>query len=191
MKEEKNCIIVHGSNSTEKEAKEGSPENERHWKPWLKRELEKKGFKVSNELYPGDWLPDYEKWKKIFEKNKINENTILIGHSAGTAFILRWLSENKKKVDKVILVAPSVIKWGKYDEGLSKLKDFKYDSSLRDYFNKLIIFYSNDDEDIIESAKQIHKRLGGDLINLRDRGHFILSDMETEEFPELLKEILN
>lgn len=98
-----NCIIVHGSNSSEKHANEGLPRNERHWKPWIKKELEKRGFDVSNELYPKDWLPDYEEWKKVFERNKIDENTILIGHSAGTAFILRWLSENKRKVDKLIL----------------------------------------------------------------------------------------
>ena len=30
-----NCIIVHGCNSSEKGSKEGKPENERHWKPWL------------------------------------------------------------------------------------------------------------------------------------------------------------
>lgn len=187
----KNVIIVHGSNSTEEEAKEYPPENERHWKPWLKKELEDRGFMVSNELYPMDWLPDYEKWKNFFEKNKINENTILIGHSAGTAFILRWLSENKKKVNKIILVAPSIIKWGKYDGGLSKLKDFKYDSSLKGYFNKIVVFYSDsDDEDIIESAKQANERLGGKLINLQGRGHFTLGDMGTEEFPELLDEVL-
>ena len=128
-KEISNVVIVHGSNPTEKEAKEEKPVNERHWAPWLKKELEKRGIKVSNELYPEDWLPDYEKWKKVFEKNKINENIILVGHSAGTAFLLRWLSENKRKVSKVILIDPSVIKDGKYLKE-SKLKDFNYNSSL-------------------------------------------------------------
>ncbi len=47
-----NVIIVHGSNSSKKESKEGKPENERHWKPWLKKELEKRGIPVSNEFYP-------------------------------------------------------------------------------------------------------------------------------------------
>lgn len=185
-----NCIIVHGSNSTEKEAKEGKPENERHWKPWLKEQLEKRGIEVSNQLYPEDWLPDYEKWKMVFEKNKIDENTVLIGHSAGTAFILRWLAENKKKVNKVILIAPSIIKDGKY-LGLSSLKDFEFDSSLKNYFNKLVIFYSdNDDEDIIESAKQIHSKLDGELICIKGKGHFIEDDMGTTEFPELIEEII-
>ena len=185
-----NCIIVHGSNPSKKSAMQGKPENMRHWKPWLKKNLKKFGIETSNQLYPEDWLPNYEKWKNVFEKNIINNNTTLVGHSAGTAFILRWLSENKRKVDKVILIAPSVIKSGKYFER-SKLKDFSYDSSLKKYFNKLVIFYSDDDDEhIIKSAKKVHKILGGKLINLKERGHFTLDDMGTEKFPELLKEIL-
>jgi hypothetical protein len=185
-----NCIILHGSSPNKKDSKEGNPENERHWKPWLKNELEKRGIKVSNELYPEDWLPDYEKWKKVFEKNQIDEKTILVGHSAGTAFLLRWLSESKRKVDKVILVAPSVIRAGKYLKR-SKLKYFEYNSSLKKYFNELVMFYSdNDDKFIIESAKQIYSKLGGELICIKGKGHFTEKDMKTKEFPELLEEIL-
>ncbi len=186
----KNCIIVHGSNSSEKSSKEGKPENLRHWKPWLKKKLEENRIQTSNDLYPEDWLPDYDKWKNVFEKNNINENTILVGHSAGTAFILRWLSESKQKVDKVILIAPSIVKTEKYKR-LSKLKDFEYDSNLKKLFNEIVVFYSDDDnEHIIESAKQIHSKLGGKLILLKGRGHFCFEDMKTEEFPELLKNIL-
>ena len=185
-----NVIIVHGSNPTEKGSQEGLPENERHWKSWLKKKLEKRGFSVSNELYPEDWLPSYEKWKVVFEKNKINENSILIGHSAGTAFLLRWLGENKKKVDKVILVAPSIIRCGKYLKE-SNLKNFDIDFSLKKYFNELVMFYSDDDYDfIIGSAKKIYSKIGGKLIELKDKGHFIEEDMGTKEFPELLGEIL-
>ena len=185
-----NVIIVHGSNSTEKHSKEDLPENERHWKPWIKKELENRGIFVSNELYPEDWMPDYNKWKKVFEKNKIDENSVLIGHSAGTAFLLKWLSENKTKVRKLILVAPSVIKDGKYLDK-STLKDFNFDSSLKKFFDELVIFYADDDdEDIIGSAKAVNKKLGGKLINLSKRGHFTMGDMGTEEFPELLNKIL-
>jgi len=186
-----NCIIVHGSNLSEKEAKEGLPENERHWKPWLKKELEKRGIKVSNELYPKDWMPNYNDWKKIFERNNINEETVLIGHSAGSAFVLRWLSENKIKVNKVILIAPYITKGGKYSY-LNKFNDFEFDSSLKRYFDRFVIFYAeDDDEDIIKNAKQIHKKLGGKLINFKGKGHFIFEHMGTKEFPELLKEIIS
>ncbi len=185
-----NVIIVHGSNKDESSSKIGKLENMRHWKPWIKKQLENAGFSVSNDLYPEDWKPDYIAWKKVFEKNDIDENTTLIGHSAGTAFLLRWLSENKRKINKLILIAPSLLKSEKYIR-TSKLKDFTYDSSLKKYFNEIIIFYSNNDHpNMIASAKEAHTKLGGKLILLENRGHFVLEHMGSEEFPELLAEIV-
>jgi len=185
-----NVVIVHGSNDDKEEGLEIPRENERHWKPWLKRELEKRGIEVSNELYPEDWQPDYKNWKAVFEKNKIDKNTVLIGHSAGASFLIRWLSENKTKVNKVILVAPSMGKSSKYDH--LDFKDFEYGPEINSFFNRLIIIYSNnDDEDIIESVKTLKEKIGGEIIMLEDRRHFTLEDMGTEKFPELLEEILN
>jgi hypothetical protein len=36
----------------------------------------------------------------------------------------------------------------------------------------------------------VHEKLGGKLINIKGKGHFTFDDMGTEEFPELLEEIL-
>jgi len=185
-----NVIIVHGSNDNKEESKEGEPENKRDWKLWLKERLEDKGIVVSNELYPRDWNPDYEEWKKVFEKNDINVNSVLVGHSAGCAFILRWLAENKKKVRKVILVAPSVLHINK-EEMLGELKDFEFDDSLKNYFDDLVVFYADDDEkDIGESTRFVNDKLGGEMIEIDGMGHFTKGEMGTEEFPELLDEIL-
>jgi hypothetical protein len=184
-------VVVHGSNDNEDEAYEGGRENTRHWFSWLIKELNERNIEVSCELYPKDWNPNYYEWKNIFEKNKIDEETILIGHSAGCGFILKWLNENKIKVKKIILVAPYVM-------GIPEapfLKDLniqELDLKLKKYFDEMIIFYSEDDMDcIVHDAKFIHSKLGGKLIKFQNRGHFNLEDMGTNEFPELLEEILN
>jgi uncharacterized protein len=185
-----NIIIVHGSNSTEKEAKTGKPENQRHWKPWLKKQLESKGIEVSNELYPQDWLPDYEKWKKVFDKNKINKETVLIGHSSGCAFLVRWLGESKQKISKLILVAPWKIPYLQ-DKSDEKFYNYNIDETVKDRLNKVVIFTSNDEEeDGKRSAKMFSEALNGELIELKNHGHFTLGDMGTDKFPELLKEVL-
>lgn len=103
--------MVHGSNSSEKQAFAWWRENTRHWLPWLKKELEwNYNIACSTDLYPCDWKPIYEEYKLVFEKNEINENTILIWHSAWCAFILKWLNENVGlKIWKIILVAPYVL----------------------------------------------------------------------------------
>jgi predicted alpha/beta hydrolase family esterase len=187
-----NCIIVHGSNSSEKDSAEGLPENERHWKPWLKRELEKRGIQVSNELYPQDWNPDYDEWKKIFEKNRIGEDTILVGHSAGGAFLVRWLDETKRKIKKLVLVSPG--KTGKArTSGRARFYGEKTIKDIGKYVNdKIILFTSNDDiPSHIKGAHEYEKELPAKVIFLENQGHFTLEDMRTEEFQELLHAILD
>ncbi|HLD55478.1 MAG TPA: alpha/beta hydrolase [Candidatus Nanoarchaeia archaeon] len=186
-----NCIIVHGSNDCKEEAKELPLENERHWMPWIKKELEKRRIKVSNELYPKDWLPDYKEWKNVFEKNKINEETVLIGHSSGGGFLVRWLSETQKKVKKLILVAPAIFHsgWGKSLEGLLK---FDINPNIKNNVREIILFVSLDDEkNILKSVEIFSKALDIKPIIFDNYGHFTESEMRTKEFPELLAKILS
>jgi predicted alpha/beta hydrolase family esterase len=94
-----NCIIIHGSNAKDREKiKQGFPEqNKRNWIPWIKKELEDKGIKTYTPLMPKNWNPLYKEWKGEFEKLNVDEDTILIGHSAGGGFLVRWLGENQCK----------------------------------------------------------------------------------------------
>ena len=185
-----NVIIVHGSNSSEDDSRKGKPENKRHWMPWLKKTLEKDDIDVSNKLYPKDWNPNYEDWKKEFEKNKIDKNTVLVGHSVGCAFLLRWLGEKKKMVSKLILVAPVVIPSEKWPF-LNDLLNFAINRDIRDFAGKITVFFSNNDsKEILKSVKVISELFSIAPINLLNRGHFTLEDMGKEEFPELLCKVL-
>ncbi len=54
------------------------------------------------------------------------------------------------------------------------------------------MFTANDeDPEGKESLKIFHEALGGEIIDLKNHGHYTLGDMGTEEFPELLKAILS
>jgi len=186
----KNVIIVHGGNDTATEAKKGKLENERHWQIWLKKELEKKGFEVSNKLYPENWAPNYEKWKNVFEKNKINKNSILVGHSDGASFLVRWLGENKEKINKLILISPWKVSYRK-GEVDKDFYEFDIDNTIKERVGYTVIFTSNNDRtEVKEGLKTFYELLGGKVINLKNKGHFTLEDMKTNEFPELLEEIL-
>ncbi|QQR93894.1 alpha/beta hydrolase [bacterium] len=44
--------------------------------------------------------------KAQFEKYDVDENTILVGHSCGCAFLVRRLGGNKRNVCGLILVTP-------------------------------------------------------------------------------------
>ncbi len=179
------CIIVHGCpDSPEKDL------TKQHWVSWTVRELKEKGILAKTPLMPEPWKPKYERFKKAFEKLTVDENTVLIGHSCGCAFLVRWLGDTKQSVKKLILVAP----WKVPRKGNAVRKAFytyPIDPTIPVRVGEIVIFTADDEEpDGKKSVKMYRDVLGGKLIELKGHGHYILGDMGTEEFPELLKEIL-
>ncbi len=191
MKKNYNCIIIHGCPSNIEKAM--NPETrtyDKHWIPWIKKELSSKGIKTETPLMPNPWEPDYNSFKKEFEKYKVTEDTMLIGHSCGCAFLVRWLGETKTKINKLILVAPWKIP-DKNDEFRKEFYEYSIDKKIESRVNKIIMFTADDEEiDGKKSLKSFHGVLGGKIIELKGRGHYTIEDMGTEEFPELLREIL-
>ena len=191
-----NCIIIPGCppNNKESIAKAKDPKRrtyDTHWMPWTKKELTKKGIKTEVALMPNPWQPKYREFKGEFEKYKINKNTILIGHSCGTAFLVKWLGETKQKVNRLILISP----WKIPDEN-DKIKiefyGFKIDKTIKERVKKIIYFTAdNEAKDGKESLKIYKKALDGKIINIKGYGHYIEKHMKTTKFPELLEEILN
>lgn len=186
-----NCIIIHGCPSDVEKAMNAETRTyDKHWIPWLKKKLEEKGIKTEMPLMPEPWYPIYENFKKEFEKNEVNEETILIGHSCGTCFLVRWLGETKKRVKKLILVAPWKIPEG--DAGRQKFYIFDIDETIKDRIKQIIMFTSDTEEDDgKKSLKIYHDILGGKIIDLKNHGHYTMGDMGTIVFPELLDEVLS
>jgi len=187
----KKCIIIHGCPSDDEKAM--NPEKrtyDKHWIPLTKKHLIAKGIATETPLMPSPWKPDYIKFKSAFEKHKVDENTILIGHSCGCSFLVRWLGETKKKIFKLILVAPWKIP-DKDDKFRKKFYTYPIDKTIKSRVKQIVMFTSdNEEEDGKKSLKIFHEALGGEIIKLKGRGHYTLGDMKTEEFPELLEVIL-
>ncbi len=182
-----NCIIIHGCPSDKEKAMNSETRTyDKHWIPWLKRELIAGGVKVETPLMPNPWAPDYSAFKKEFEKNLVSENTILVGHSCGCAFLVRWLGESKQKIYKLILVAPWKIP-NKDDKFRKLFYEYPIDESIKSRVGEIVMFTADDEEDEgKESLKIFQKAIGGKIIKLPHHGHYTQGDMGTEEFPELL-----
>lgn len=186
----RNAILVHGTCDKNEYFDGNEPSlSNAHWFPWLQKQLLVNNIFCQTPEMPDAHTPIYEKWKKEFERFDINENTILMGHSCGGGFLVRWLTENKIKIDKLILVAP----W--LDPERSKTTDFfdfEIDKDLLSRTNDCYLLISKDDDkDIHDSVKIIQENLPEIKIhNFENMGHFTFGQMHTEKFPELLNLVL-
>lgn len=186
----KTAIILHGMPSKEeyfnpKNPAQSQAQYNRHWLPWLQRQLILNGILAQIPELPEPYKPDYEKWRSVFERFQIDENTILVGHSAGGGFLVRWLSENKVKVGRVALVAP----WINPDDPHPSpgFFDFEIDGNLAERTDGICLFISSDDnKEELDTASLLRGRVHDlEVKEFTDRGHFTFADMGTEEFSEL------
>ena len=184
---QKRVFIIHGCPSN---AETEIRTYDKHWIPWLKRELVERGIQTETPLMPTPWEPDYEKFKAEFEKYEVGEDTILIGHSCGSAFLVRWLGETKKKILKLILVAPWKVS-DKDDEFRKAFYIYPIDDDIKARVDEIVMFTADNEEEAgKESLKIFHEVLGGKIIELKGHGHYTMGDMRTEKFPELLNVVL-
>ena len=184
----KTAIILHGKPEKEEYHDEHRPaESNCHWIPWIQKQLLLKDIVAQAPEMPVPYNPEYTAWRKVFESFLIDHETILIGHSCGGGFIVRYLSENNINVGKVVLIAP----WIDPDKTLKTgMFDFKIDENLAKRTRELVIFDSkNDHKDVQESVEILKNTIkGARVVEFEDKGHFCYEDMQTSYFPELLKE---
>jgi len=104
----KNAIILHGGPSKEEYYDPDAPSmSNAHWIPWLQGQLLKHDIPTATPEVPQSFDRNWQVWNKEVERFEIGPETILIGHSTGAGFFIKYLSIHKHvNVNKVILVAP-------------------------------------------------------------------------------------
>ena len=183
----KNALILHGAGNN----------SQGNWFPWLKNELEVRGYKVWLPDLPNSDVPIQKDWLGTIFFNKdweFNEDSIIIGHSAGATLILRILERLREslKIKKVIFVACPLDK-GKFPEFFGYKEDltrepFNWDKIKNSGKDFIFVASNNDPYDCGERhAKLLHEKLGGQLIIKSREGHFNLEVSPSyKEFPLLL-----
>jgi uncharacterized protein len=164
-----------------------------HWFPWLTKQLQIRDiFTVAIEP-PRPWQPRYDIWKKELERFEITPETILVGHSCGGGFIVRWLSEQKEaRVNKVLLVAPWLNPEHNPRSDTADFFDFTIDPHLAERTAGITILNSDNDELTIHRSVQMIRDgvRGVKYREFHNYGHFCYEDLQTEAFPELVEEIV-
>lgn len=186
----RNAILLHGKPGKEEyyDSNYPSPSNA-HWFPWLQKELIKHDIATATPEVPLAFDPQYELWAREADRYEITGETILVGHSCGGGFWVRYLSEHPEiHTGKVVLVAPSLgLGWVQH-----QFFEFEIDQSLVSRTKGVTMFISDDDHHRTAEAVQIFLKAlpGSTRRNFTGYGHFTYDSMKTTEFPDLLEEVI-
>lgn len=187
----KNAIILHGGPSKEEYYDPAMPSmSNAHWIPWLQGQLLKVDIATATPEVPFSFDRIWKIWNKEVERFDISADTILVGHSTGAGFFVKYLSIHPNlKVNKVILVAP----WLDPDREHTKhfFDDFELDPNLASRTKGVTVFYSdNDQKSVLKTVDLLQQAVTGiKFKKFHNYGHFCIEDMKTPEFPELLQVI--
>ncbi len=179
-------VIIHGT--------KGSPQC--HWFPWLKGELEQRGYSVSVPSMPTPEGQSLLNWWRVFNENvgTLHSSSILVGHSLGAVFALRLLEASTIPVAKVVLVSGFVRSLGlpEYDALNSSFVADAFDwARIRAGARQIICFAGENDPYVpIEQSRELAKSLEISLRLIKGGGH-LNHESGFNEFPMALEAIIN
>jgi predicted alpha/beta hydrolase family esterase len=168
--------------------------NKKSWRDWISWALTET-HDVITPVFPCKNNADFESWKIWLERHFefiYDENPIVIGHSLGTAFILKYLLENKfpKKIKQLHIVAAYVTDDTSQKIFLENINTFAFDLNkiheIENLCNEIHIWHSTDDAVLsFENASILKSKLpNAKLHAFNNRKHF-----DQPAFLELLQNI--
>ncbi len=177
----KNAVILHGTLNNSHD----------NWFPWLKKELENRGYEVFLPDLPGADKPRIDRYNEFLLKNwEYNGKTIMIGHSSGAVAILGLLQDLPEGVviKKAILVAAfkDDLDWDPTRELFLRPFDFE---KIKQHCQEFVLIASDNDAYVsLEHGEYFKKNLGTELIVLKGQGHFSIESAgkKYRQFPFLL-----
>lgn len=165
---------------------DGGPEDD--WRPWLKVELQKRGWEVHALEMPDTEVPVIEKWVKHLQEvvGEPDADTYFVGHSIGNQAILRyaeglqlpvggavfvagWFTLENLESDEVATIAEP---WLATPIDIEKVKKVLPKTT--------VLISDNDPYGCFEYNKQKFMKLGSKVIVMHDAGHMTDEDGYTE-----------
>lgn len=175
----KRALILHGTGAS----------SVSNWFPWLKQELMDRGLGVWTPDLPGSGTPNIARYTRYITDNdfKIDEDTLVIGHSSGAVAALGLAQAIDGRLGGVMAVSAFTHDLGW--ESLTELFDPPLDdSSIRSGAQKIIFVHAKDDPYCpVDEARALSSRLGAAFELLDAGGHFSYElDPKWSSFPDLV-----
>lgn len=196
--QKRQVVVIHGGNVFDtyedyfaylRDEKEPRFETmgDKDWKDTLQRDLGE-DFAVIQPSMPNKQNAKYAEWKIWFEKHipHLQDEIILVGHSLGGVFLVKYLSDNDfpTEISATFLVsAPFDAMESEYDLGNFVAPDDL--SRLRMQGGDIYIYHSKDDPvvDFADAEKYADKLPEAQLKTFTDKGHF------NADLPEIVEDI--
>ncbi len=175
-----NYVILHGYT--------GSPDSDFH--PWLKSELEARGYSVQVPLLPNTDNPTVmEQVSYVLENCTFDEHTIVLGHSLGAVVALKVLETLNKPIQKLVLAAGFI-----EAEFLDKERPFKdtfdwsfdFERIKKNVSSYVYLQAQNDTAVPAQQAVAMQKELGGGIVSFVAEDDHICGGQE----PTVLEHVL-
>lgn len=180
---QKRVFFIHGW--------EGSPEE--GWRPWLREQLEAKGFTVINLSMPNPDYPQINEWVATLGDavGEPDKDCYFVGHSLGCITILRYLESltKEKKVGGALLVAAFTDDLGYKELNNFFTKDINWEK-IKKHCDNFTILLSDNDQYVPVSYGDIFKeKLNAKIIINHNMKHFSAADGITQ-LPTALNAVL-
>ncbi len=198
MEPSQQVVVIHGGNVfnsqddfisslKNKEVTRDSFKRKVDWKANLQKELG-----ISYEVFaphmPESDNATYDLWKIWFEKMIpfLSDNVIMVGHSLGAIFLVKYFSQEDftKKIDGLFLVSAPFE--GSDDDPLGTFQRTDSVDGLKTQVEKIFLYHSTNDEVVpYAHMEKYHELLPTAIVRtFCDRGHFFI-----ESFPEIVADI--
>jgi len=187
----KKVYIIHG---WEGHSKEG-------WYPWIKKELESKGYTVEVPDMPNSDEPKINAWVSYLNEKvgTPDKETYFIAHSVGCQTVLRYLEKiEEPKIGGMVLVAP----WVNLEpvvfeeEGAEEIAKpwietpIDWEKAKSSTENITAIFSDNDPYVPMSDSEIFKEKLGAEIIIEHEKGH-LSEEHGIMELPVVLEKILS
>jgi len=169
-----NFVLLHGY--------QGSPDS--NFKPWLKKELEARGYNVQAPALPNPDEPRVmEQVQYVLDNVEFDENTVLLGHSLGAPVALKVVEALDHPIKKLISAAGFIEPdFSDHERPFAKTFDWRFDFKRIKKNARSIVYLRAKNDTAVPGIQtdRMREKLGGRIVDFEAADDHICGEIEPE-----------
>lgn len=181
----KNYFVIHALGNTAND----------YWYKYVEDIVKQNGYDCYVPTLPPIEKMSYDSWAKAFDKYKkyINKDSVFVGHSTGSIFIVKYLMQNKLKIAKFI----GVVSFNECNtnsphpdwEEINKTFFVNNLSDFKSFAKERVCFYSPTDIYDFKLLDKFATEIDAKKIIIQNAGHFTAATGYDKEFKEIIQQL--